>query len=415
MGNGMTSQPTLTPFQLELLSNIFRILVKEIATEEDKEMLAPGEMGINYKEGSFYIRNPHTGELFTPNSLGYLNQILSKYTPETNILNADRVSGIRFYSNISQLTQLGISLSADSIIRQMEWPGILMSPVEYENYTALQMPSESGLMLVFKATPEFVMASYYDNRTKLTYQGKYNPFTQYFEGWLCNEAPAGFIEPEGSSNWVEIRLDHELNDLEIITLRATYDINPGAKVSVNNGAFLPIINNSGNPLDTTIATNNIIMLIYDEARGGWILADSSQSSISSVVSIEKGRIDELTKGLDHAVKDYTERLAQMQTYVDRQVNALKARPGVISTYTYMYTATSDNVDTIGAISNFNPKYDKLVINFNQTVLREDIDYQIELLNEAGTSGGIIFPKIRLMKDDTLQFIIVKQPTDTVEI
>ena len=81
----------------------------------------------------------------------------------------------------------------------------------------------------------------------------------------------------------------------------------------------------------------------------------------------------------------------------------------------MYTATSDNVDTIGAISNFNPKYDKLIINFNQTVLREDIDYQIELLNEAGTSGGIIFPKIRLMKDDTLQFIIVKQPTDTVEI
>ena len=141
MGNGTTSKPTLTPFQLELLSNIFRILVKEIATEEDKEMLAPGEMGINYKEGSFYIRNPHTGELFTPNSLGYLNQILSKYTPETNILNADRVSGIRFYSNISQLTQLGISLSADSIIRQMEWPGILMSPIEYENYTALQMPS----------------------------------------------------------------------------------------------------------------------------------------------------------------------------------------------------------------------------------------------------------------------------------
>ena len=86
----MDNQPLLTPFQMELLSNIFRVMIKEIVTDEDKEKLAPGEMGINYKEGSFYIRNPHTGELFTPNSLSHLNQILSKYEDTTNLLNADR-------------------------------------------------------------------------------------------------------------------------------------------------------------------------------------------------------------------------------------------------------------------------------------------------------------------------------------
>ena len=406
MGNGMTSKPTLTPFQLELLSNIFRILVKEIATEEDKEMLAPGEMGINYKEGSFYIRNPHTGELFTPNSLGYLNQILSKYTPETNILNADRVSGIRFYSNISQLTQLGISLSADSIIRQMEWPGILMSPIEYENYTALQMPSESGLMLVFKATPEFVMASYYDNRTKLTYQGKYNPFTQYFEGWLCNEAPAGFIEPEGSSNWVEIRLDHELNDLEIITLRATYDINPGAKVSVNNGAFLPIINNSGNPLDTTIATNNIIMLIYDDTRKSWILANSNETSTNSILTVLKERVETATADIDKATKDYRERLDQLTASVNKDIAALKARPGVLRTVISEWVIDRNGVDTISAVTGFDPAYDKLIINVGQTVLRPNLDYTIE------EAGSIYLKEIRLNEGDVAQFIVLKQARPT---
>lgn len=46
---------TLTEFQQQLLAEIFRVIVKEITCDEDKEKLAPGEMGINYKEGTFYI------------------------------------------------------------------------------------------------------------------------------------------------------------------------------------------------------------------------------------------------------------------------------------------------------------------------------------------------------------------------
>ena len=44
---------TMTAEQMQLLSDIFRIIVKEIATDEDKEKLAPGEFGISYAEGAF--------------------------------------------------------------------------------------------------------------------------------------------------------------------------------------------------------------------------------------------------------------------------------------------------------------------------------------------------------------------------
>ena len=84
---------TFTDADYALLSRIFRLIIQEIRTEEDKEKLAPGELGINYKEGAFYIRNPHNGKLFSPNSLEYIKQILEKFEPGTNIFNADRLSG----------------------------------------------------------------------------------------------------------------------------------------------------------------------------------------------------------------------------------------------------------------------------------------------------------------------------------
>ena len=51
----------ITEEQMKLLAGIFRIIVKEIRSDEDKEKLAPGELGISYIEGTLYIRNPHTG------------------------------------------------------------------------------------------------------------------------------------------------------------------------------------------------------------------------------------------------------------------------------------------------------------------------------------------------------------------
>lgn len=403
----MDNQPMLTPFQMELLSNIFRVMIKEIVTDEDKEKLAPGEMGINYKEGSFYIRNPHTGELFTPNSLSHLNQILSKYEDDTNLLNADRAGGIRFYSNISQLTQLGISLTADSIIRQMEYPGILMSPVEYENYEVLGMPSNSGMILVFKAAPEFVIATYYDNLTRITYQGRYNPFKQFFEGWICQDAPSGFITAEGDANRIKIRMENLPEDMEPITLRVPFGVNPGATISVNNQAFQPIITASGEPLESTITANNIIMLIYDDMRKSWILSNSNESTINSVITVLRERVETATADIDKAVKDYRERLDQLTKSVNDDIAALKARPGVISNVTSDLTITQDNLNMITGVTGFDHRYDKLLVNFQQTILRQGLDYTID-----EESGNLYFKDIRFNSGDVLQFIVLKQARPT---
>lgn len=403
----MDNQPMLTPFQMELLSNIFRVMIKEIVTDEDKEKLAPGEMGINYKEGSFYIRNPHTGELFTPNSLSHLNQILSKYEDDTNLLNADRAGSIRFYSNISQLTQLGISLTADSIIRQMEYPGILMSPVEYENYEILGMPSNSGMILVFKAAPEFVIATYYDNLTRITYQGRYNPFKQFFEGWICQDAPSGFITAEGDANRIKIRMENLPEDMEPITLRVPFGVNPGATISVNNQAFQPIITASGEPLGSTITANNIIMLIYDNMRKSWILSNSNESTINSVITVLRERVETATADIDKAVKDYRERLDQLTKSVNDDIAALKARPGVISNVTSDLTVTQDNLNMITGVTGFDHRYDKLLVNFQQTILRQGLDYTID-----EESGNLYFKDIRFNNGDVLQFIVLKQARPT---
>lgn len=403
----MDNQPLLTPFQMELLSNIFRVMIKEIVTDEDKEKLAPGEMGINYKEGSFYIRNPHTGELFTPNSLSHLNQILSKYEDTTNLLNADRAGGIRFYSNISQLTQLGVSLTADSIIRQMEYPGILMSPIEYENYEILGMPSNSGMILVFKAAPEFVIATYYDNLTRITYQGRYNPFKQFFEGWICQDAPSGFITAEGDADRIKIRMENLPEDMEPITLRVPYGVNPGATISVNNQAFQPIIMASGEPLGSTITANNIIMLIYDDMRKSWILSNSNESTINSVITVLRERVETATADIDKAVKDYRERLDQLTKSVNDDIAALKARPGVISNVTSDLTVTQDNLNMITGVTGFDHRYDKLLVNFQQTILRQGLDYTID-----EESGNLYFKDIRFNSGDVLQFIVLKQARPT---
>lgn len=403
----MDNQPLLTPFQMELLSNIFRVMIKEIVTDEDKEKLAPGEMGINYKEGSFYIRNPHTGELFTPNSLSHLNQILSKYEDTTNLLNADRAGGIRFYSNISQLTQLGISLTADSIIRQMEYPGILMSPIEYENYEILGMPSNSGMILVFKAAPEFVIATYYDNLTRITYQGRYNPFKQFFEGWICQDAPSGFITAEGDADRIKIRMENLPEDMEPITLRVPYGVNPGATISVNNQAFQPIITASGEHLGSTITANNIIMLIYDDMRKSWILSNSNESTINSVITVLRERVETATADIDKAVKDYRERLDQLTKSVNDDIAALKARPGVISNVTSDLTVTQDNLNMITGVTGFDHRYDKLLVNFQQTILRQGLDYTID-----EESGNLYFKDIRFNSGDVLQFIVLKQARPT---
>ena len=72
----MTRDPvhnTMSPEIAALLAGVFRLILQEVKTDEDKEKLAPGEVGINYKTKTIYVRNPYTGELFSDRKSTRLN------------------------------------------------------------------------------------------------------------------------------------------------------------------------------------------------------------------------------------------------------------------------------------------------------------------------------------------------------
>ena len=196
-------------------------------------------------------------------------------------------------------------------------------------------------------------------------------------------------------------------DMEPITLRVPFGVNPGATISVNNQAFQPIITASGEPLESTITANNIIMLIYDDMRKSWILSNSNESTINSVITVLRERVETATADIDKAVKDYRERLDQLTKSVNDDIAALKARPGVISNVTSDLIVTQDNLNMITGVTGFDHRYDKLLVNFQQTILRQGLDYTID-----EESGNLYFKDIRFNNGDVLQFIVLKQARPT---
>ena len=97
----------------------------------------------------------------------------------------------------------------------MEYPSVLISPVEYENYETLGYPSKSGVLTVTKISPEFVTVRYYDNFTYTYYDGQYNPFTQYFVGWSISTAKTDYVETVGGGEQTKINSNKVLEDTKI--------------------------------------------------------------------------------------------------------------------------------------------------------------------------------------------------------
>lgn len=288
----MEHAPTysLSDYQLKLLSDIFRIIVKTIKSDSDKEKLAPGELGIDYDEGCFYIKNPYTGKLFTPNSLAHINQILSKYTSNGNILNADTVGGIHFYTSLTQLTQIGTDLTADTAIRQMGYPGLLYAPVNYANYSVLGYPSNDGVILVFKISPEATVAYYYDNHSLNLFLGRYDGNTQQLMSWQSTSDPDSiYAESAGTSLAVTAVTHSDISDMSVITLKLTNDVSIGATLSVNNSAPHPITTMTGEPLSETIELNTRIMLIFDQFNGKWRIVSDRYTASTAVVALIRER------------------------------------------------------------------------------------------------------------------------------
>ncbi|MCM1294982.1 MAG: hypothetical protein NC311_05525 [Muribaculaceae bacterium] len=432
----MTRDPvhnTISPEESALLASIFRLILQEIRTDEDKHKLAPGELGINYKTKTLYIRNPYTGDIFSPNSLEHLAQILTKYDYKNNILNADRVSEITFYNRLTQLDKLGIDFTPDSVIRQMHGPAILFSAVEYANYETLGWPSDSGICVAYKSDEEHVLIRYYDNRTYITYEGRYNHAKHLFEGWAIGGGSGDSIYAEtiggGDSTVVRIEpYDMELQDLMIITVRVTETLNPGATIAVNSYPQMPIVTKDGEPLGTYITPNNIIMLVYDKPNSKWILLDSTESAMHVVVAVTAERLEllkseterqfiEIGNRITNEVtavenrfneritalsKSFTEVITNVNAAWEKKFEALRTAPGNIVARVSNVKIDSDGVKGIPIIAEFDGHVDQLVVNYNQTVLRIGVDYII-------TDTGIDFTdNITLMAGDEVQFVVLKQ-------
>lgn len=96
--------------------------------------------------------------------------------------------------------------------------------------------------------------------------------------------------------------------------------------------------------------------------------------------------------------------ADLRSYIDQELAKLANRPGKIETRLVAHTVQNDNTTVISSISGYNPLYDKLIVNFGQTVLREGVDY-------IRYGSGIQLNEIVLNAGDIIQFtILVQEPT-----
>ena len=375
----ITGVRTMTPEQMKMLSEIFRFVLKEIRTNEDKEKLAPGEVGISYTEGAFYVRDPHTGELFSPNSVQNIQQILEKYDPVTGKLNADSVNYIRFYSSMNQLNRIGgISLSADSAIRQMANPSILVASVEYKNYDRLGFPSARGVFTVIKLNEMFVQASFSDLEHNIMYDGVYDPDRHFLNGWIKRGMNFGdnIAHTISGGQIIHVVYRQPYSDLSTITVRVTEDISPSAVVSVDGKTAHPLVDMTGTPNDEVIPANTIIVLVYDDKRKVWMYCNPSVSDIQSIINQILGdRID----GTQENIK---------------QIEVTPLQTG------YLYTVSEDGINTI-LVGNFDSKTSVLTINYGQTVLRQGIDYDLTAPNKVVIKNGIT-----LKKGEQLYFTIL---------
>ena len=367
--------------QMQMLADIFRIILKEINSDEDKEKLAPGELGISYNEGAFYVRDPHTGELFCPNSLTNIKQILNNYDPNTGKLNADSVNHIRFYTSVSQLPQIGITMDADTVIRQMAVPSVLFAPIAYENYETLNFPSEMGLLTVIKVNEAYVQATFSDLVHNVMYDGIYDANRHLFDGWLSrgtNTSGSDIGETTTGGTTINVTYGKPVTDLSIITIRVTEEILPGAKISVDGTTALPIVDHTGQPLAEAIPANTIIMLAYDDHKKVWIYCNPAVTDVQTIVNqILGSRIT--------------------------SVAVVPEKSG------YLYTVQDPNATTI-AINGFDNSTDDLVVNYGQTILRPGIDYVFV----TGQKNVIqIINDIQFVAGDQLYFAITKFKTVTV--
>ena len=98
-----------------------------------------------------------------------------------------------------------------------------------------------------------------------------------------------------------------------------------------------------------------------------------------------------------------DKTTDLREYIVQEIEKIKNQPGKIVTKLSTFTATEDHTRIIRNINNFVGGVDKLIVNYNQTVLRNGTDYIIH-----SKYNGIELIGFELDKDEILQFTILKQ-------
>lgn len=391
----MASKP-LSEDVIKLFTDIFRFILPDVDPEH-KELLAPGELGINYATGVFYFKDPTTLEIRTPNSIEALKFIEEKYNYDTGELNADRIGNLRFYSSVlhvPDITDLN-SVTVDTIISKMTQPAVLIAHTESTEYKALGLPAENGLLTINKITDYATSLSFVDSVNHISYLGQYDAATRQFLYWIRDEdSMQNFAIAEGNGTSQSVTIDKELEDLFVMVVKLTNDVQPTATWTFNGSKEYVLTDLYGKAIKQELLTaNSIIMLIRDELLDRWILADMSKNIIYQTAQL-------IDKRLAQALSDVPKRVDVIEDWLSNDANKLN----VIST---VFECTEDNTSTI-PVNDLDIDSDVLLVNYNQTVLRFGVDYSV-----ATDGASISLLNGNLSKGDELQLIIIKHNKFTI--
>lgn len=370
---------SITPEQMKMLSDIFRIIPKTIESVEDIEKLAPGEMGINYNDGALYFRNPYTGEVFSPNSVEHIKQIMQCWDPKTKRLNADTVGYIKFYSALYQLHSAQTNLTVDTVIRDMEYPSVLMTPIKYDisNYMLYGYPSPTGTLIVYKMNEHYAYAMFIDDTTSAVYHSIYRSEDHMMTGWHITAGYGIYAETiEGGMNTKLTCEKEHIDDLNILQVYVKHQIYSMAHVDVNGSQSYPVVLETGAPLPITIPENNTIVLILDERQKRWIYCPVQEDAQQVTIHILQDRLNNVTNDV---------------------ITHITASPKINQ---YEYVVQEDN-EVVFNVPVLNQESTLLDVNYGQTVLRENLDYTADLSEQT-----ITLKQIKPIKGDILYFRVM---------
>ena len=390
----MASKP-LSEDIIKLFTDVFRFILPNV-NPDNKEELAPGELGINYDTGVFYFKDPYTLEIRTPNSIEALQFIEDHYNYETGELTADRIGDLRIYTQVTHIPGIESleSVTIDTIISKMVAPALLLTHTESDSYKALGLPARSGLLSITKINDFATSMMFYDGESSVSYIGQYNGTNRQFMYWYRDEdSLQNYAEASGNGTSQTVTIDKEIEDLMVMIVKLTNDVQPTATWTFNGSSEYTLVDLYGNPITELLTENSIIMLIRDELLDRWILADMNKNIIYQTAML-------IDKRLRNTIESVPDRVESIENWLTNDANKF-----VVSNT--IFDCTEDNTATI-PVSNFDINSDVLLVNYNQTILRMGIDYSV---SADGTSISLLTST--LSTGDQVQLIIIKQNKFTI--